>query len=795
MNDLTNVTWTFLDLIRRKKIRIPKIQRDYAEGRDSNHVREIRRAFLNALLRTLCSSNAEPMHLDFVYGYDRADAFEPLDGQQRLTTLFLLHWLFSPTGCSDLLDESGRSRFTYETRISAEEFCDEIVKHDARQLFGESVASGKTMKNLVLQRDWFKWSWRKDPSVASMLVVIDDALSIIEENGYVYDASCYSRLSLITFNFLDLSEFRQGDELYVKMNARGKQLSSFDVLKSTLEEEIRLQHQDRNLSVGDGVVGNFDALQEKEWRRKVDGEWIDYFWFKRRKLPDGTVSVYDVEDKYKRLMLRLVSLQFMRQEKCLELKRLANSGDECDLENFIVRYVATAWKARSTGSDICPFIDFNLLMNDVDALIGRKSDSNGKTIWFDFTDELDAQYTWGSNSSTNILDLYLGDSFTYPVRLGFYGLLSFLRRFPIRTLVYQEDQGTKKNIIRDDRRLDDLRTWGRFLRNCTIIENCNDRFDTSEKVIAAMNLIDKWVSDYAASGMSMREFIANIGDESSFERARLSEESLKANLRADDEWLLLINDSETDGYLRGQIGCLLNWSKTDDQISKTRFREYSNRLLKITGLFLAKKDQERRLQKFYAAMLALGDYRFGKHKTLGIVPPAERFYSWKRYLREEIGGCYAPGVKRFIDYWHQNHPGINDLIDYCEVVISEFKPQLKDWRAVMVSCPALFSQEYAEWGVVAEREGHFYLARGKTENSRSYEVLISYLYEHAPSADRMIYDSIQPTNVANSVEYSAGGNKYRLQIAANGTYALTINGQEQKGLCVDDVVEKLGFQL
>ena len=32
------------------------------------------------------------MHLDFVYGSKKNNVFIPLDGQQRLTTLFLMHW-------------------------------------------------------------------------------------------------------------------------------------------------------------------------------------------------------------------------------------------------------------------------------------------------------------------------------------------------------------------------------------------------------------------------------------------------------------------------------------------------------------------------------------------------------------------------------------------------------------------------------------------------------------------------------------------------------------------------------
>lgn len=785
MNEMTKVT--FLNLIRAKKIRIPKIQRDYAEGRNSDHIREIRRAFLNALLRTVCSVDEETMHLDFVYGYDRADAFEPLDGQQRLTTLFLLHWLFSPPGNSDLVNDS-RSRFTYETRISAEEFCDEIVKHDARPLCHEAANCGKTMQRLIPQKDWFKWSWRKDPSVTSMLVVIDEALGIMKENGYVFSSSCYNRLSLITFNFLDLSEYNQGDELYVKMNARGKQLSSFDILKSTLEEEIRLQCQDQQKKLGRNIDADGFVQLEQLWRRIVDREWIDYFWTKRRRLPDGTVDVPEVENKYMRLLLRLISLQFARQNKCPELARLANSGDERELEKIIPSYVANVWKMRTTNADACPFIDFKLLMDDMNALIGQRRTGE----WCDFSEELDSLYSWDTDNQKTILELYLGDNFSYPVRLGFYGLLSFLRKFPFPRLLPTDST----DMTDAPNRLEDLRTWGRFLRNCTIIENCNDRFDSCEKVITAMNLIDKWMEEYANSGVCMREFIASISNASGFERARVSEETIKAKLQFDAEWRKPIRDAETDGYLRGQILCMLNWTKIDEKFDKEKFIEYHKRLSKITELFSEKSlDSQSHLHLFYAAMLALGDYRFGKHKTLGIISPADRFYSWKRYLRDEIDGCYAPGIKRFIDYWIQKYPSIEDIISYCRELITELKPWITDWRAILVSCPDLFSKEnYAAWGVVSERDGHYFLARGKTENSRSYEILISYVYQKAPYDTRKFYDSIQPPNVANSIEYSTGEKDYRLQSTANGTYSLTINGVEQKDMSGKDVLTKLDLE-
>ena len=69
-----------------KKIVIPSIQRDYAQGRLDPDVTKVRERFLNALYNAVTET---PITLDFVYGdIDENGILTPLDGQQRLTTLF-----------------------------------------------------------------------------------------------------------------------------------------------------------------------------------------------------------------------------------------------------------------------------------------------------------------------------------------------------------------------------------------------------------------------------------------------------------------------------------------------------------------------------------------------------------------------------------------------------------------------------------------------------------------------------------------------------------------------------------
>src|SRR5687768_3920609 len=92
------------NLLNSYKIVIPILQRDYAQGRLIGKVPMIRERFLKEILSAVVKNNPQPLELDFVYGYTKENrngqtvvsrTFIPLDGQQRLTTLFLLHWFIA----------------------------------------------------------------------------------------------------------------------------------------------------------------------------------------------------------------------------------------------------------------------------------------------------------------------------------------------------------------------------------------------------------------------------------------------------------------------------------------------------------------------------------------------------------------------------------------------------------------------------------------------------------------------------------------------------------------------------
>lgn len=101
MNELNeqqcNTKYTFWKLLSEYQVEIPIIQRDYAQGRNS--AKAIRSELLDSIYSALV--NGKSIDFDFVYGStedcERKEGttvkkLYPLDGQQRLTTFYLLHW-------------------------------------------------------------------------------------------------------------------------------------------------------------------------------------------------------------------------------------------------------------------------------------------------------------------------------------------------------------------------------------------------------------------------------------------------------------------------------------------------------------------------------------------------------------------------------------------------------------------------------------------------------------------------------------------------------------------------------
>lgn len=276
---------TFWNLINSYKISIPIIQRDYAQGREEES--EKREKFLNAILKHL--NNNEKLHLDFVYGRVKDNTFIPIDGQQRLTTLFLLHWYFALKEKIEIGVKAKLRQFVYDTRISSREFCqcliNEIIEIPAKT--GDNIFITE-----IKNKNWYRDKWDGDPTVKAMLVMIQD---IHDKFNNISLSSVFTQLineNSISFELLDLGTkgFELTDELYIKMNARGKQLTSFENFKANFIQLIDKHFKNKKLE--HPIKG--EISYSGYFSYKIEKEWTDLFWAFRgdKKTTDEGFSNY-----------------------------------------------------------------------------------------------------------------------------------------------------------------------------------------------------------------------------------------------------------------------------------------------------------------------------------------------------------------------------------------------------------------------------------------------------------------------------------------------------------------------
>lgn len=291
---------------------IPILQRDYAQGRSDKGV--LRKNFLASLKQALDGEMADGQNelvLDFVYGSIEDGMMLPIDGQQRLTTLWLLHWFIALKAGKLAEAESTLLNFTYETRRSSREFCHQICV--AKNFFpSESITH---LGEYITTRTWFSSSWHNDPTIQSMLRMISGTnidldkidkkkrMDAQEANNMIdgleklfkdtttekfreYWDKITSEQPPFFFYQLQLQEFGLSDDLYVKMNARGKQLTPFENFKADLIGYIRQRAKEQDENQSSDKVDS-----DKDWKKLLDPvngipilldtEWTYIFWENR----------------------------------------------------------------------------------------------------------------------------------------------------------------------------------------------------------------------------------------------------------------------------------------------------------------------------------------------------------------------------------------------------------------------------------------------------------------------------------------------------------------------------------
>jgi len=254
------------------KILIPKIQRDYAQGRTDTKAKDVRKILLDDIF------SGKEVKFDFIFGTkqerkegsNKYNCFIPLDGQQRLTTLFLLYLYGMKT--KKISDKIELSKFSYDTRRASLDFCNELVS-DVNHW---DVLLNQILSEQIKNSTWFLDYWQYDPTVASMLTMLDDI------HRKAKDTSDYPILENIKFYFFDMDEHNLNENLYLKMNSRGKPLTAFENFKAAVDKILPI-----NFSIDIDPFEEIDTKDEylnklenfkKKWQYCIDKHWMEFFW-------------------------------------------------------------------------------------------------------------------------------------------------------------------------------------------------------------------------------------------------------------------------------------------------------------------------------------------------------------------------------------------------------------------------------------------------------------------------------------------------------------------------------------
>ncbi len=269
---MSSILYTFWDFLGDNNVVIPIIQRDYAQGREGKS--SLRINFLGQLKEALLTGTNTV--LDFVYGTVENGRLYPLDGQQRLTTLWLLHWYFAYRSGALHKNTNVKERllkFSYQTRQSSEDFCKNLCS--LPPILNEQNIS---LKRHITNQTWFYSTFYLDPTISSMLRMLSnsDGDSIESLFNELNPASEYWSM-LTDCNKCPIHFYHKGmqdenmpltDDLYIKMNARGKRLTEFENFKAEFFE-YKIPGENKL----------FDLETDSEsFISRFENEWTNVFW-------------------------------------------------------------------------------------------------------------------------------------------------------------------------------------------------------------------------------------------------------------------------------------------------------------------------------------------------------------------------------------------------------------------------------------------------------------------------------------------------------------------------------------
>lgn len=224
------------------KIVIPDLQRDYCWGDNAykdkgSKPQELVTGFVNNIIELYKHDAKSPVTLGLIYGYEQpCNHIQICDGQQRLTTLFLL------LGAINTKCDGAFSKYI----ISKEEMADDYEPHllyaiRESTLYFLSDLSLHLFVNKELgvqgirSSNWYFQEYNQDASIQSMIAALQTIYELLDSHPEIdYNAFGEYVLNNLRILYYDMENRSRGEETYVVINTTGEPLSATENIKPIL---------------------------------------------------------------------------------------------------------------------------------------------------------------------------------------------------------------------------------------------------------------------------------------------------------------------------------------------------------------------------------------------------------------------------------------------------------------------------------------------------------------------------------------------------------------------------------
>lgn len=530
----------FKKLINDYIIYVPEFQRNYLQGDDSKEsIKDKRDRLLKDIFECI-ESQSKSIDLGFIYGRVeqsyKGKLFYPYDGQQRLTTLYFLYLLiyFKFNKYDEI--NSIKEKLSYQTRISTNRFIESFLSWILDSKEKDNIYNdfwnkdGKDLKGFIMNQDWFMMTeWNYDVSIINMLSIIVEISRRIKENlgdkTEIVNFIDKDENNPFQFDFIYVDDISKSDDLYIKINARGKALSPFENLKSDI----------------DGYWNNED-------KTKLDAEWTEYVWNQLDVNDKNKEKSFD--DSFFNLLSNIFYLQYLIG---LDQNNI-NDKILIEIENKYKKgIVDKEWITEKLCHVSCPMISSFL-----DAMTGSfKSikDEQIESVNRKIFGLGDYQNNNGQNKRERA-DLF--EIFVY-----YYSVSSLFKRNDMEFT-------NKRNLLNEIETVTNR-----------IIENQRPYLDSPINLVKALKSV-KVLIDNSIKSHGVYKFFLSIDNDTKesirkgLMKEQVEEEILKAKLiDKDSRYVDLFDKSYKELKNKGQLGFIFYLIKDNNDLSKIRVEDVS----------------------------------------------------------------------------------------------------------------------------------------------------------------------------------------------------------------------------